>query len=160
MNNKVKIGIAVVIIIITLVVCTLIFKKGNKANEVNTNTLGNVENIEKVPNGENFINNTTIENVVENKAEEKPVVENKKLETKDFTNSIYEDNSSVGTTDKKQEAINLVKNQWGEDDSVTFSCDSITPDGIYVIAVTSKERAVVLNYFRVDLSSKSVTIDY
>lgn len=157
MNNKVKIGIAVVVIIITIVVCTLIFKNDNKENEVNTNTLENVEN---VYNEKNVVNNTTIENVVENKAEEKPVVENKKLETKDFTNSIYEDNSSVGTTDKKQEAINLVKNQWGEDDSVTFSCDSITPDGIYVIAVTSKERAVVLNYFRVDLSSKSVTIDY
>ncbi len=157
MDNKVKIGIAIAVIIITIIVCVLIFKNNSKTDEANTNT---VENIVNTANEENVINNTAIENVVENKVKENTVVEDQKLETKDFTNSVYEDNSSVGTTDKKQEAINLVKSQWGEDDSVTFSCDSITSDGIYVIAVTSKERAVVLNYFKVDLSSKSVTIDY
>ena len=54
---------------------------------------------------------------------------------------VYEENSSVGTTDKKQEAIALVKQKWGEDDTVTFRCDSVSNNGEYIIAVVSKETA-------------------
>lgn len=115
------------------------------------------------------ITNTAVENeveneIVENKVENTEVKDmqdgDEKLETKDFTTSVYESSSEVGTTNKKEEAISLVKAQWGEDNTVTFSCDSVTQDGIYIIAVTSKERAVVLNYFRVNLATKTVEIDY
>lgn len=156
MDNKVKIFIGIVAIILVAVICAVTFNKEESTNEVNSNTVENsVTNTEV----ENEVQNTVVENKVENTTKT-PVVEDKKLETQDFSNSVYENNSDVGTTNKKQEAINLVKIQWGEDDSVTFSCDSITSDGIYIIAVTSKERAVVLSYFRVDLDKKTVTVDY
>lgn len=155
MNNKIKICIAIVAIVLVVIICVVAFKGKDNVNEVNSNTVENIVNTVV----KNEINNEVVENKVEN-ATKAPVIEDKKLETEDFSTSVYETNSDVGTTDKKQEAINLVKNQWGEDDTVTFSCDSITSDGIYIIAVTSKERAVVLNYFRVDLVAKTVTIDY
>lgn len=155
-NNKVKICIAIIAVILVIVICAVVFNKSENTNDVNSNTVENVTNTEV----ENEIENTTIENAtVENTVTEQ-VVENEQLETKDFSNSVYESSSDAGTTNKKEEAINLVKKQWGEDNTVTFTCDSITSDGIYIIAVTSKERAVVLNYFRVDLANQTVTVDY
>ena len=73
---------------------------------------------------------------------------------------VYEENSDVGTTDKKQQAIALVKDKWGEDSTVTFRCDSITNDGEYIIAVVSSQTASVKNYFKVNLDTKTVEVDY
>lgn len=157
MDNKIKIGIAIIVVILVIIVCVVTFG-GNKekVDEVNSNTVENVTNT----NVENEVKNEIVENKVENTTVKDTQAGDEKLETKDFSTSVYETSSDVGTTNKKEEAINLVKKQWGEDNSVTFSCDSITSDGIYIIAVTSKERAVVLNYFRVDLNAKTVTVDY
>lgn len=156
MNSKVKICIALIAIVLVVIICVIAFKGKDNVDEANSNTVENIANTMV----ENEVDNNVVENKVENTTAKQNVIENQKLETKDFSTSVYETNSDVGTTDKKEEAINLVKKQWGEDDTVTFSCDSITSDGIYIIAVTSKERAVVLNYFRVDLAAKTVTIDY
>ncbi len=76
------------------------------------------------------------------------------------TSEIYEQDNDEGSTDKKQEAINLVKQKWGEDDSVTFRCESINQNGEYVVAVISKKSAKVKNYFKVNLDKKEVTISY
>ncbi len=153
-NNKVKICIAIIAIILVCVICAIVFKKDKTTDETNSNT------VENITNTENKVENTILENTIVENSVKEPVVENEQLETKDFSNSVYESNTDAGTTNKKEEAINLVKNQWGPDDTVTFTCDSITPEGIYIIAVTSKERAVVLNYFRVDLNNKTVIVDY
>lgn len=157
MDNKIKIIIGIVAIILVITICAVTFGKKENIEEVNSNTVEN--SVTTNTEVENKIENRVIENKVEN-ATKTPVVEDEKLATEDFSTSVYENNSDVGTTNKKQEAINLVKAQWGVDDTVEFSCDSITKDGIYIIAVTSKERAVVVSYFRVDLAAKTVTVDY
>ena len=54
----------------------------------------------------------------------------------------------------------MVKQEWGEDDTVSFSCDSVTTQGEYIIAVTSLETATVRNYFRVNLENKTVTVEF
>lgn len=129
-------------------------------------------------NDENVLNNTSyVENVVdqneiesENIVEENETVENT-ISTEENTepnnsvskvpsSSVYESNTDLGTTDKKQEAINLVKEKWGEDDTVNFRCDSVTTDGEYIIAVVSLQTASVKSYFRVNLENKTVEIDY
>ena len=56
--------------------------------------------------------------------------------------------------------INIVKNKWGEDDSVTFVCDHVTDDGEYIIAVVSNSSAEVLNYFRVNIKDNFATLEY
>ena len=101
----------------------------------------------------NSVNNTGNENSAKN------------IVDKQITNIVpqgtaYNENSQVGTTNKKQEAINLVKEKWGEDSTVSFSCDSVTSNGEYIIAVTSLETATVRNYFRVNLEKKTVTIEF
>ena len=121
----------------------------------------------KTENIENSTTENVAENILENVADENNTKENtvtEKIENTSseysITNNIYDQNTGVGTTDNKQKAIDLVKNTWGEDSTVSFRCDSVTNDGIYIIAVVSKETMSVKNYFRVNLETGDVEVDY
>ena len=74
--------------------------------------------------------------------------------------NIYETNSDVGSTSEKEKAINMVKQKWGEDDTVSFICDHVTEDGEYMIAVISNSFFEVQNYFRVNLENNTVYLEY
>ena len=155
MNNKEKMAIVIfaIIIILVVVVCTL---KNDKKETNITNEIVEENIIANDIYSENKIDENKAEEV-ENKVEE-PIIENvTKVEPQ---GTVYESNSNVGTTDKKQEAINLVKQTWGEDDTVTFRCDSVNSKGEYIIAVVSKESASVKNYFKVNLNTNTVEVDY
>lgn len=159
MDNK-KIGIVIVLIVIIVVgvICILTNKNTSLVNNEPEN-LTNTEN--KIENNTGEENTIETENVVEENTSTENV-ENKISEPTSSvqTPNVYEENTDVGTTDKKQEAINLVKEKWGEDNSVSFRCDSITAKGEYIIAVVSTETASVKNYFKVNLENKLVEIDY
>lgn len=155
MNSNEKIAIIVFIAIIALIVVFCTFKD----NGENKNLVNEVieENIIENSIDENEVDENVVENEVENKVEE-PIIENvTKVEPQ---GTVYESNSDIGTTDKKQQAIDLVKQTWGEDDTVTFRCDSVNAKGEYIIAVVSKDAATVKNYFKVNLNTKTVEIDY
>lgn len=152
MSKNAKIILTIIIVILVIVLCVVFGKKDNSENEnINTNT----ETEE--------VNNTSVENTVaesntNTEIKEETIIEN--VIEVEPQGTIYESNSDIGTTDKKQQAINLVKNTWGEDETVTFRCDSITSDGEYIIAVVSTQTASVKNYFKVNLDKKTVEIDY
>lgn len=159
MSRNVKIIIAIIFVVLVIVICCFTFGKNKKeetANDVAQESIVENENVENVSNVVNEIESNTVENeVVE---DEEPVVENV-TEVKE-QGTVYESNSDTGTTDRKQDAIALVKEKWGEDSTVTFRCDSVTNNGEYIIAVVSKETASVKNYFKVNLSTKTVEVDY
>lgn len=160
MNKKIKIIIAILLVITVCIIGFCTFKNLSRpidvyveANNVTENTLDsniveeNVTNENEIQ-SQNSIDEEIAEPEVENPTEIVP------------SSSVYESNTDVGTTNKKQEAIELVKQKWGEDSTVTFRCDSVTTDGEYIIAVVSLETASVRNYFKVNLESKTVTVDY
>lgn len=155
MSKNEKLFIVILLIIIVVIVICGVFRKKEEPKEVNENvTENNVENVAQ----ENEVDTNTLnENEVKNEIEE-PIIEN--IIEVEPQGSVYESNSDIGTTDKKQQAINLVKEKWGDDDTVTFRCDSVNSKGEYVIAVVSKETASVKNYFKVNLNTKTVEIDY
>ncbi len=160
MSRNAKIIIAIVLVVLVIVICCFTFGKNKKEETKNENdvTVENVvdDDVENVSNLANEVETNTVENeVVE---DEEPVVE-KVTEVKE-QGAVYETNSDTGTTDRKQDAIALVKEKWGEDSTVTFRCDSVTNSGEYIIAVVSKESASVKNYFKVNLSTKTVEVDY
>ena len=124
---------------------------------------------------ENVVNNTVVQDSKKNEVENIIIDDTNSIEKtkipketekesivdeKTTGTAVYEEKSDVGSTDKKEEAINLVKQKWGEDDTVTFRCDHVSNNGEYVIAVISKDSAKVKNYFRVNLENKSVIVDY
>lgn len=150
MSKNSKIVIAVLLVIAVILICVFAVPKKDGEEVIN--------NTQETENVVNEVENKVEENtVVENKVEE-PVIENKTEVPEQ--GKVYEENSDVGTTDKKQQAIALVKDKWGEDSTVTFRCDSITNDGEYIIAVVSSQTASVKNYFKVNLEAGTVEIDY
>ena len=159
MNKKIKIFILIILIILVCVICFLTFRN-NKTEEVDVFANETNEVLENVTN--TVDENKVISNEAENVENSQEKAETTPVNPTDIvpSSSVYESNTDVGTTDKKQEAIELVKQKWGEDDSVSFRCDSVTTDGEYIIAVVSLETASVRNYFKVNLESKTVTIDY
>ncbi len=166
MNKK----IVYISICIILILVIIFLMKNNGGNNISNEVL--TENIieENVLNEEENIideNTTIVENVINNVA----IEENNTVQT--IQNAIVQDNlisspeknayeseKDLGSTSKKQEAINMVKEYWGEDNTVTFSCDSVTSNGEYIIAVVSKNTASVSGYFRVNLEKKTVEVDY
>ena len=169
MDNKKKIMIAIIIIVITVLAVTLfalesynfcsflgiLFKiSENVVNEIQENTT--IEN----EIDENVSNNTVTTTTEEQNNTEQPTTTTSETNTVYQSDKVYNSNSEVGTTNKKEEAIDLVKQEWGEDNSVIFTCDSVTSDGEYIIAVISKESATVKNYFKVNLENKTVEIKY
>ncbi len=175
MSKKNKIIICIVIIIAILAICVFAYEKTNNKKEENAVEQENIvqeEIISEENTVDNVVQNEVVENVVIDNVVDDPVEEVQVAQAPQETTTlpestsvyqsegIYEGDSDAGTTNKKEEAIELVKQNWGEDSTVTFTCDSITTDGEYIIAVTSLETATVRNYFRVNLSTKSVTVEY
>ena len=156
MSKNAKIIIAVVLVVLVIVICCFTFGK-NKDKENDLDSENTVTN-EVVEIAENVTNEAESNSVVENEVVEEEIIENV-TEVKP-QGTVYESNSNAGTTDKKQDAIALVKEKWGEDPTVTFRCDSVSNNGEYIIAVVSKESASVKNYFKVNLATKTVEIDY
>lgn len=159
MSKNTKIIIAVVLVILVIVICCFTFgksKKEEQKNDVNTENVVSNDIEENVANTENEVDTNSVENTVVE--DEEPIIENVTEVEKQGT--VYESNSDTGTTDRKQDAIALVKEKWGEDSTVTFRCDSVSNNGEYIIAVVSKETASVKNYFRVNLTTKTVEVDY
>ena len=162
MDKNTKIIISMILIILCIAICYFIFGKNKEKdekylnNEIVSNTL-KAEEIENTANVENVLNEVN-SSVITNEVEEEIVVENI-TEVKE-QGTVYESSTDTGTTDRKQEAIALVKEKWGEDSTVTFRCDSVSNNGEYIIAVVSKDTASVKNYFKVDLVTKTVEVDY
>lgn len=106
----------------------------NVISNTNTNTNTSIEN--------NFVENTTI--VSEDTVE-------------DAVMSGEEDRYAE---DKQEKAIELVKEKWGEDDTVYFTNESVNSDEEYIVAVRQKSSTAVKNYFKVNIKTGTVTIDY
>ena len=166
MRNYMKCIILSVCIIIIGVICGVFFFNRNSTENVNSeaDTIDTLEVEKNIA-----IENTAIENISNENTiveEQNTVVSDKleenKIAEEDVKNieTVYEQDNDVGSTDKKQEAINLVKEKWGQDESVTFRCDSVTTKGEYIIAVVSKNGSGVKNYFKVNLEKKEVEIHY
>lgn len=157
---KFKIAVIVICIILVIISIWAVFINKNENDNNNTNN--------EVIENEIAENETEVENIIEENAVENQTVEpteNIKTEPNTGTavvpsSAIYESNSDVGTTDKKQSAIELVQNYWGEDSDATFRCDYVDSNGEYIIAVSSIQTASVKGYFRVNLEKKSVDIEY
>ena len=152
MSKNVKIIITIVLVIVVVIICCCVFGK-NKEKKQDTDFSENIITNEIIKEENKIKEDNTVKNEVNEE-----IIQNVVNVEKQGT--VYETNTNAGTTDKKQDAIDLVKEKWGEDYTVTFRCDSITNKGEYIIAVVSKETATVKNYFKVNLATKNVEVDY
>lgn len=151
MKNK---GTLTILFIITILILLGIFAaielvdlKNNKENVKVVSTNNEIKSTIK--------NNTVKENNDANEVEQNNIIVNNQTNNKEEI-----DNESMQKEEKnKEEAIRIVKENWGEDDTVYFSYDSIDSDGNYLVCVRDKETTNALYWYKIDLETGTFTIE-
>ena len=116
---------------------TMSGKTENKVNNGENNKVNKIENTIK----NNTVDNTTnneIENTVEDETQEQGIA----------------DKNGEPKTDLEK-AIDLVKEDWGEDSSVKFVEDGKTNAGEYIICVRDKNTTNALAWYKVNLENET-----
>ena len=175
-KNRMKVWIPLLVVVFAVVVITFFMLHDLKGK---VNKIDNAENTKQNENvveddDNEIVENDTISNEVVNE-----VVEDNQTNTTNNTTNTAKTNSSTsvnstnettsvasssGTstpavTDKKQKAIELVKKEWGEDNTVNFSFEYINENGEYIVAVRRNSSATTEFYYRVDLDTETVELD-
>lgn len=151
-----KVWIPIICIIVVGVTFYMIYDMQNKLEKMDPpNTTNEGENISENNIDENVVGENNVTNESTN------MIENT---TNDVSNSTSQSNQSSApaipaVTDQKQKAIELVKKEWGKDDTVDYVFDYINENREYVVAVKDKASATVKYYFRVNLETGMVELD-
>ena len=132
-----------IIVIVILIIAGISFaKKISNDNE----TVKTTTNVAK--NNVNKTTNTEIENKQEENEQEENVVEQEDQE------DIDDDSNTL-----EEKAKSIVKENWGEDDSVYFSYDGIDNEGRYIICVRDKNTTKALYFYYVDVETGTYDIE-
>lgn len=158
MNKTIKIICILVIIVCAIIGGYLGYAKFFKEDKViattsvnNTNSNTSMELVEEVNNVvENKVENTVVnENeVVESESTKKEEPKTVKEPAKQEIKSNNE--SEVESEDDEQKAINIVKKDWGSDEGVVFTLESISSNGNYIISVRDTESRNAVAWYTVN----------
>lgn len=166
---KIKIWLPILCIVVVGVTFYMIYDIQNKVDQLteyeDSNEVQNSISSENVI-SKNQVQNEVIENEIANEInnETANVMINVTNTSKPVPNTNTNNNKpntsfNPGVTDQKQKAIELVKKEWGNDDSVDFLFDYVNEKNEYVVAVKDKATATVKYYFRVNLETGTVELD-
>ena len=150
MNKKTKVTLVILIIALIIVIAIAAISIINPFNEKETDT--DALNDTQV----NGISNNTTENSVENNEQENNIA-NEEANNEKVTNNEQErpSTSDNANNSNEEKAIELVKKEWDEDDSVYFDLAGVTSDGKYRVSVNRDTR--VLAWYIVDIENETVT---
>ena len=142
-------------VVILIVLIVLLVKYTKESKETNSY----VENTTNIKTENNHQQNN-ITNVQENIEKEENTQNNLKEENTIIGKEevIEEEEETQSSSDNEQEAINLVKKEWGEDDSVYYCIDYVSGN-IYKISIRSNETTKLWAEYTVDMNNKKVTLD-
>lgn len=117
-------------------------------NEAENNTSSDENSVDnESTNTENTSNSTANNNSTNNNS-------------KNTNTSVSENKEPVGnltdSTDKKEQAINLVKKNWGDDNTVLFDC-YVNSNDEYIVTVSSTSGKVI-SYYKVDLEKGQIDL--
>lgn len=152
-------------LIIVLIVIVIIIGLWVITNEEDVTTVDKPHNNvteNKVQKAENKVTNKAenkVENKVENRVANNDVVENTiKNELVENTISNVTATTQSEKEDNDKKAINMVKQDWGEDASVTFKIDEKKENGKYVVSVVDKSTTAVLVWYDVDVKNNTIQV--
>lgn len=154
-STKIIVGILIIALIIMGIVLWTSkeeIKETDKQNSINQINITQSEN-NLVQNKEEDTENK-IENIVsEDKQDE---ILNETTEVEDLTNTSQTVDNQKKEENNNEKAINMVKNDWGADDSVSFKIDEQTEDGKYVVSVVDKNTTKVIMWYDVDINNNTI----
>ncbi len=103
------------------------------------------------PTGANTVNNSSVKNEQDLAEENNITVEN------NIENNNTQTSDTTGLTPEEQ-AKQIVKENWGEDDSVYYSYDGKDENGKYIICVREKTTTKALYWYYVDVETGTFNI--
>lgn len=156
MVNKKIVAICTIIAVVVVVLVVAIQIK--KFNEIDYTQEVSIDN-------QNMLQE---ENIIENEVQEENVatLENAIKESETQANIQGEEETQVNEEDQESEestenysekALELAKEEWGEDDSVYYTIDN-QADNIYNISVRSKETTATLIEYEVNVNTQEVSV--
>lgn len=155
-NGKLrKLLLCVPILCIIAVVATfyMIFDMNKKIEDKNYSVDDIEDSNNEITNNTANMSNETEENTAEDNNTNTNSSENNNnsnTETGEPTGNL------VNSTDSKEKAIELVKKEWGEDDTVLFDC-YVNSSGEYIVTITSTSGKVI-SYYKVDLEKEQIEL--
>jgi len=157
MKKWLKIILPVICVLAVVITFVLLFDMKGKTEQTSSENDVNTANV--ISNTNTNINentNTNTNTVPENNSVENTIAVSENT-VEDAVMSGEEDRYAE---DKQEKAIELVKKKWGNDDTVYFTNESVNSDEEYIVAVRQKSSTAVKNYFKVNIKTGTVTIDY
>lgn len=169
-NKKVKIAIiAVVILVLIFLAIILTVKLFNIRNNKKVTPTINVNNVIENEISNNVVNESIQNNnivddnaneIVENTTSKNVIVDNNNLSNSEEVSKEEIDSETMqNEEDNKAKAINIVKENWGEDSKVYFSFDSIDSNGKYIVSVRNKTTTEALAWYTVDVQKETFSIE-
>lgn len=156
-------AICVLVVVLTFV---LLFDMKNKASKIADSRNANEVNSENVVDNTNT-NTNTVENIVDENSVQNETVENTNTNTNTTNEEVKTPQTAVTSGDddklaenKQKQAIELVKQKWGTDSKVYFTNESVNSKGEYIVAARDKSSTEVKNYFKVNIETGTVEVDY
>lgn len=156
-NMGIKIILPIICVIIVVVTFVLLFDMKKKAGNNEVNNSVDTENVVENTNTNIIEENIIEENTVVNETETNTVVDDVENTVTSEVVSNKDDNLSA---DKQAKALKLVKDHWGEDDSIYFTNESVASNNEYIVAVRDKSTTEVKQYFRVNIETGKVKVEY
>jgi len=139
--------IYILIIFILMVMGIIVAVNVNKDSQTKTVSYENVIKNEIENKVDNKIENKQ-ENTIENEQE---IEKNEDITEKKLEENIVEDKSDEPKTDLEK-AIDIVKEDWGEDNSVYFAQDGQNSKGEYIICVRESDTTNALAWYTVNVT--------
>ncbi len=164
-NNLKKYIFPAICVLVVIITFVLLFDLQKKASNI-----ANAKNVNEV-NIENIIDNTNINantNTVENIVDENSVInETTQNNNTTSTQNVQTPQTAVTSGDddklaenKQKQAVELVKQKWGTDSKVYFTNENVKSSGEYIVAARDKSTTEVKQYFKVNIETGTVEVDY
>lgn len=154
MNKTIKNSLMIIVIVVVLFLIIWFGYDMTKTEPVDANIVDT--NLVDENTGLDNIINELFDNVITNEQEEN-VVEYENTQNEENDTNDEEVSTGESMTSKQEKAIALVKEEWGGEDGVYFSNESIDSQGRYIVSVRDKGTTNSLAFFIVDVDRELVT---
>lgn len=160
MKKYLKFIVPSICILVVAITFILLFNMQNKVEEASSKNDIEAENVvlENEVSEENIVEENNIANEI--MEDENTSIDNTTEKENSVHDEVVSSDEDRYSENRQKKAIDLVKSHWGEDSTVYFTNEGINSDEEYVVAVRLKSSTAVTNYFKVNIETGKVEIDY
>ena len=145
--KKSTIGLIVILLMI-IAIAIFVFVGNKKENTTNTTNATPVNEEENIVQNEQINEvNEIMSNEIENQVENETITENT------VSSETFEESPKTA----KEKAVDMVKKDWGQTNSVEFSVEGIDANGNYIVTIRDSQTTQALAFYTVNVNSGTFT---